>query len=185
MPAAIFEGIAPNEQPESNAFLSLDTAVDHSWLDYNGHMTEWQYYKALADASENFLREIGFTEEYRLQGYSFFSVEGHLRNLRECLHGAHLKVFSAVVGYDSFRLHIYQYVLDCDRDIVVATGEHLLIHVDTHRRRATATALEMPGLLDTALAKRRPKLKPKGLGRAITMHPPGHQFQHHAQAIPN
>lgn len=76
------------------------------WIDYNGHMTEWQYYKVFADAGENFLRAMGFTEDYRLQGYSFFSVEGHQRNLRECRVGTPIRVYTEMIGYDAAAAHL-------------------------------------------------------------------------------
>lgn len=82
MANVIFNATAVDDRPQRSALLTLEVTVDGEWIDYNGHMTEWQYYKVLADAGENFLRAMGFTEEYRLQGFSFFSVEGHLRNLK-------------------------------------------------------------------------------------------------------
>lgn len=122
MPSVTFSSIADDERPQLNALLTLKTAVEKDWIDYNGHMTEWQYYKILADAGENFLRAVGFTEEYRLKGFSFFSVEGHLRNLKECSTGTPLLVYTEMIGFDDVRLHIYQYVLNESEDVVLATG---------------------------------------------------------------
>ncbi|WOS62477.1 thioesterase family protein [Sinorhizobium fredii] len=100
MPEAIFTSVALDERPQHRALLTLEITVEGDWIDYNGHMTEWQYYKILADAGENFLRAVGFSEEYRLQGFSFFSVEGHLRNLRECQVGTPLKIYTEMLGFD-------------------------------------------------------------------------------------
>lgn len=167
MPTAPFEADAIDDRPQDNALLTLETVVDGKWIDYNGHMTEWQYYKVLADAGENFLRAMGFTEEYRLSGYSYFSVQGHLRNLRECLAGTPLRIFTEMIGYDDVRLHIYQYVIDGDRDLVLATGEHLMLHVDTTARRRTPAGAHMQDCLARALSGWRPRLRPKGLGASI------------------
>ncbi len=167
MPQARFETVAADEAPQVNALLTLETIVDDHWIDYNGHMTEWQYYKVLADAGENFLRAMGFTEAYRLEGRSFFSVEGHLRNLRECKVGTPLKVFTEIIGYDEIRLHIYQYVIDVPRDIVLATGEHMMLHVDTHHRRRSPINDYMAGCLAAALERWPPIAAPKGLGASV------------------
>lgn len=168
MTALTFEETATDERPQENALLTLETTVDEGWIDYNGHMTEWQYYKLLADSGENFLRAMGFSEEYRLRGFSFFSVEGHLRNLRECRLGTPIRIYTEAIGVDDLRLHIYQYVIDVTRDIVLATGEHMMIHVDTDRRRAIPVDDYMQGCLQTALQKWRPLKMPKGLHASIT-----------------
>ena len=163
----MFELEAVDDRPQENALLTLEATVDEQWIDYNGHMTEWQYYKLLADAGENYLRAIGFTEEYRLQGFSFFSVEGHQRNLRECRLGTPLRVFTETIGYDETRLHIYQYVVDAARDIVLATGEHMMVHVDTVKRRSAPINDYMRSCLQRALDSWRPVKAPKGLAAAI------------------
>lgn len=163
-----FEQTATDDRPQENALLTLETVVDQGWIDYNGHMTEWQYYKLLAESGENFLRAMGFSEEYRLRGFSFFSVEGHLRNLKECRLGTPICIFTETIGVDDLRLHIYQYVIDVARDMVLATGEHMMIHVDTDRRRATPVDDYMKACLQSALEKWRPLKMPKGLHAFIT-----------------
>lgn len=167
MAGLTFTSNAADENPHANALLTLEVAVDEEWIDYNGHMTEWQYYKTLADAGENFLRVMGFTEDYRLQGYSFFSVEGHQRNLKECRSGTPLKVFTEMIGFDDLRLHIYQYVIDQTRNIVVATGEHMMVHVDTTHRSAVPVNAYMRECLENALLKWGPAKTPKGLSSSI------------------
>lgn len=167
MPIYDDETEAADERPQANALLTLELGVEAEWIDYNGHMTEWQYYKVFADAGENFLRAMGFTEDYRLKGYSFFSVEGHQRNLRECRVGTPIRVYTEMIGYDALRLHIYQYTVDTSRDIVLATGEHMMLHVDTHRRKATPIGDYMRGCLQSASEKWPPLVRPKGLSRKI------------------
>jgi acyl-CoA thioester hydrolase len=162
-----FATTAADDRPQESALLTLETVVDGQWIDYNGHMTEWQYYKLLADSGESYLRAMGFTEEYRLRGFSFFSVEGHLRNLRECRLGTPLRIYTETIGVDDLRLHIYQYVLDDARDLVLATGEHMMVHVDTVKRRAVPVDEYMRGCLQSALEKWRPTKMPKGLHASI------------------
>lgn len=82
MPRQNFLATAEDDLPQGSALKTLEVTVLESWIDYNGHMTEWQYYRLLADAGEVLLRAIGFSEEYRLKGYSFFNVQGQQRNLR-------------------------------------------------------------------------------------------------------
>lgn len=167
MPITHFSGDASDEAPQSNALLTLGTTVDSSWIDYNGHMTEWHYYKVLADAGENFLRAMGFTEDYRLSGYSFFSVQGMMRNLKECRLGTPIKVWTEMIGYSDTQLHIYQYIVDTTRGVTAATGEHMMVHVDTNVRKRIATLAYMDNCMAEALQKWPPLLRPMGLGVRI------------------
>lgn len=161
------ESRAADDRPQSRALLTLETTIQKDWIDYNGHATEWQYYKVLSDAMENFLRAVGFSEEYRGEGYSFFAVEGHLRNLRECRTSSPLRAYSELLGFDRVRLHVYQYIVDVDRDIVVATGEHMLLHVNTHARRAVALTPYMEECLQAASRKCPALVRPRGMTRSI------------------
>ncbi|MCC0028712.1 MAG: thioesterase family protein [Brucellaceae bacterium] len=158
---------ATTDRPQAHALLTLEASIPADWIDYNGHMTEWQYYKLMADSGESFLRIIGFSEEYRLQGFSFFSVEGHQRNLRECRVGTPLKVYTEVLGFDDIRLHLYSYVIDTVRDIVVCTGEHMMLHVDTNRRKATPFGPYIRGCLVAAITKWPAPLRPLGMSSSV------------------
>lgn len=168
MPSAAFSGDATDEAPQIKALLVLETTVDPSWIDYNGHMTEWHYYKVLADAGENYLRAMGFTEDYRLRGYSFFSVQGMMRNLKECRVDAPLKVWTEMISWSATELHIYQYIVDTSRGVTAATGEHMMVHVDTTIRKRAAAPDDMQRCMAEALHKWPPLLRPCGLGLSIT-----------------
>jgi carnitine 3-dehydrogenase len=58
-----------------------------------------------------------------------------------------------MIGYDEVRLHIYQYVTDTARKITVATGEHLMVHVDTNIRHRTAMPSYMGECMVQAMEK--------------------------------
>ncbi len=50
-------------------------AVDPSWIDYNGHMTEASYLTTFGDASDALFRYVGINEDYRASGRSFYTVD--------------------------------------------------------------------------------------------------------------
>lgn len=99
---------------------------------------------------------------------SFFAVEGYLKNLRECRVGTPLRVYTEMIGYDALKLHIDQYMLDVNRDIVLATEEHMMLHVDTDRRKATPIGEYMRGCLKIDSEKWSPVVRPTGLSHTIT-----------------
>lgn len=167
MQSSVISASVRKEFVPENAVCTMDTIVAPDWIDYNGHMTEWRYYQLLADGVEQFLTMIGCTESYRARGYSFFSVEGHLRNLRECRVAAHVKVFAQFIAYDAKRVHLYQYMLDVERNIVIATGEHVLLHVDTEVRRAAPMPGFMAECLDLAWKRWSSNVRPEGLIRTL------------------
>ena len=167
MPSAVFASVAAHENPQANALLTLETVIDSSWIDYNGHMTEWHYYRLLSDAGEHFLHALGFTEDYRIRGFSFFSVQGVMRNLRECQVGTSMQVLTEMIGFSDTQLHIYQYIVDVTRGLTAATGEHMMVHVDTNIRKRAVTNQYMTSCLQSALRKWPPVVRPKGLGLSI------------------
>lgn len=155
---------AGTELPQATAFKALSLVVPEDWIDYNGHMTEGQYYKVMADAGEVFLRHIGFTEKYRLKGYSFFNVQGQQRNLTECRVAPPIEVFTEIIAFNEVRLHLYSYVVDTSRSITLATCEHMMLHVDINKREATKMEPYMYDCIIRASKECTPALQPKGLG---------------------
>ena len=57
--------------------------VPASWTDYNGHMNETRYLEAASQATDRFMEIIGADAAYVASGFSYFTVETHLRFLDE------------------------------------------------------------------------------------------------------
>jgi carnitine 3-dehydrogenase len=129
--------------------LQLHSArVSGGWVDYNGHMTEFRYLQVLGDGTDAFLIHIGLDKTYRDQGYSAYTVETHIRHLAEVKAGELLTVRTRLLGHDAKRIRLHHDILRQDGSIA-ATGEHMLLHVDTSAGRA----LPMPETLVSALDK--------------------------------
>ena len=123
---------------DESAPLRLHRAVvPAQWVDYNGHMTEFRYLEVLADATDAFLAHVGLDESYLSGGYGAFTVETHIRHIAEARKGETLSVETVVLDADEKRIHLFHTVLG-PADEIVATGEHLLLHVDTGARRSSA-----------------------------------------------
>ncbi len=131
------------------------TEVRPAWVDYNGHMTEWAYLLVMGDGSDAFFRYIGIDEAYRASGRSLYTVETHIRNLREAALGDELSLTLRVLGVDAKRVHVAHEVrlaaadTDTDDDALIATGEQLLLHVDT----TVARTSPLPEVLHQRLAR--------------------------------
>ena len=120
--------------------------VRPEWVDYNGHMSESCYLLVMGDSSDAFFRYIGIDEGYRASGGSLFTAETHIRNLREASAGDELALALRVLGVDEKRVHLTHEITDAEGDLV-ATGEQLLLHVDT----AAARVSPLPGTLRARL----------------------------------
>ncbi|MDO5631598.1 MAG: carnitine 3-dehydrogenase [Paracoccus sp. (in: a-proteobacteria)] len=120
--------------------------VGGAWLDYNGHMTEFRYLQVMGDATDAFLIHIGLGPDYRAGGHSAYTVETHIRHLAEVGAGERLTVETRLLGHDAKRFRLHHRILRADGG-EAATGEHMLLHVDSTAGRA----VPMPDHLITAL----------------------------------
>ena len=139
--------------------------VPESWLDYNGHMTEHRYLQVMGDATDAFLAHIGMDETYRTAGRSVYTVETHIRHLDEVSGGAWLTVETLLLGADTRRLRLLHRILDGDR--LVATGEHMLMHVDTEAGRSSPFAEPLTGRIAAISAIHAPHPLPGEAGGTI------------------
>jgi acyl-CoA thioester hydrolase len=143
-----------------------ETHVKPEWADYNGHMSESVYLLVFGDSADAFFRYFGVDEGYRASGRSLFTVETHLRNLREAYVGDRLRLTLQVLGVDAKRLHIVHEMLD-DADRVLCTGEQLLLHVDTQAGRVAPFPDEIAARLREIRAAHAALPVPGYVGRVI------------------
>jgi acyl-CoA thioester hydrolase len=143
-----------------------ETLVKPEWADYNGHMSESVYLLVFGDSADAFFRFFGIDEDYRASGRSLFTVETHLRNLREAYVGDRLRLTLQVLGVDTKRLHILHEMLD-DDDRVLSTAEQLLLHVDTQAGRVAAFPDEIGERLQQIRAAHEALPVPAYVGRVI------------------
>lgn len=144
-----------------------EAVVQPGWIDYNGHMTEFRYLQVLADATDAFLSLIGAGPEYAAGGHSFFTVETHLRHLAEAHAGDRLAVTTRLLGHDVRRFHLFHELHRSADGTVVATSEHMLVHVDTDAGRAAPAADAVLDILTKLAADQRELPTPEAAGRRI------------------
>jgi carnitine 3-dehydrogenase len=140
--------------------------VPPEWTDYNGHLHESRYLQVLGDASDALFRLVGVDADYLAAGRSFYTVETHLSFLREVRAGERLSVAIQLLGADDKRMHAF---LELRRDDgeVVATAEHLYLHVDTRAGRASAAAPGVAARVERLRAAQAGLPVPDRAGRRI------------------
>ena len=141
--------------------------VAPDWIDYNGHMTESRYLQVLADATDAFLRRIGILGPYIDSGRSYYTVETHLRHLGEAHAGDRLVVATRLLGHDPKRLHLFHELMRADDHTVIATGEHMLLHVDRTEGRTVPAGEDVLDQLNGIFDLHRDLPWPEGGGNQI------------------
>ncbi|MGH3137818.1 MAG: carnitine 3-dehydrogenase [Gaiellaceae bacterium] len=163
-------GATLDVDPDPSQPLSLhETTVDPSWVDYNGHMTEARYGEVFGHATDAFLRYVGLDAAYLDSGHSAYTVESHIRYLREVAALEPLAVQTHVLGADEKRLHVFHTMMLGRGGDTLATGEQMLLHVDTVASRGSAWREPVAGRVAAAAAAHAPLSPPAGSGRAISM----------------
>ncbi len=159
--AAHVDDVADLSQP----VLTLHRVVPLDWLDYNGHMTESRYLQAFADSTDRFMEMIGCDAEYIASGGSYFTAETHIRHLDEVHAGAKITVHTQVIMGAGKKMHLFHEMREGER--LLASGEHMLLHVDLATRRAAPPAAVVEAALVKVAEAHAGLPKPEGLGRAI------------------
>ena len=147
--------------------LLHEAVVVPEWIDYNGHMTEFRYLQVLADATDAFLRHIGIDSAYIAQRGSYFTAETHIRHLAEGHVGDNLYVATQLLRHDPKRLHLFHEARRSADGAVVATGEHMLLHVDPVTHRVAAAPDDVLHALDAIAERQRDMARPESAGRQI------------------
>ena len=148
-------------------WTSLVCRAREDWADYNGHMTESRYLQAFGDATDAFLRAIGMDGAYVAAGRSVYTVETHIRHLRETKIGETLRVTTALLGHDSKRARIVHEMRAGDSPAPVATAEHMLLHVDAKAGKAAPFGETLARGLERLAAAQGDPPKPDWAGRGI------------------
>ncbi len=149
--------------------LTCHTPVMPEWIDYNDHLTESCYLKLFGDATDVVLARIGAGPDYVASGFSFYTVETHIRHLGQARLGQKVEVRSRVLGSDGKRLHLFHAMTNLDTGTLIATGEHMLVHVDAKAERSASAPESIAAAIRGLADEQQHLAPPDGAGRSIKM----------------
>lgn len=145
---------------------TLERSIPTDWTDYNNHMNESRYLQCFADASDGLLRMLGVNADYVANHGSYFTAETHIRHLDEVAALQPVYVTTQVLNAAGKKLHIFHRLHHGDGRLL-ATGEHMLIHVSLETRKASDPA-EHLSRFAAEIATAHAKLEvPKDAGRSV------------------
>lgn len=149
--------------------LTISTPVQPEWIDYNEHMTEYCYLKLFGDATDVVLAKIGAGADYVAAGHSWYTVETHIRHLGQSRLGEPIEVRTRVLAADAKRLHLFHEMVSLKQDAVIATAEHMLVHVDAKAEKSAPAPQVMQDATQALIAGQAQLALPEGMGRQIKM----------------
>ena len=138
--------------------------VQDVWLDAYGHLNEAYYLVPFSNASWALQDHFGIGADYFARtGGALYTVESHLRYLKEVRAPALMEVESLVLASDAKRIHI-AHIMSVE-GAVCATFECLGLHYDTRAGRSAA----MPESVQAALAGAQAAQFPDWAGRQVSL----------------
>lgn len=159
--------LAPTDQVDSAAPIqTVARAVPLDWTDYNGHMNEARYLQAFGDATDRFMEMVGCDADYIASGGSYFTAETHIRHIDEVHAGARIHITTQCLLGEGKKMHLFHHMYHQDGRLL-ATGEHMLIHVSLKTRRASPPSDEIAAKLAEIAGQHAKLPTPQGAGRAI------------------
>ena len=165
--AALYDAIPRAAQTDTTKPLeTLRRRVPAEWTDYNGHMNEARYLDCFSHATDMFMRMCGVDAAYVAAGGSYFTVETHIRHLDEVQAGAEIHVTTQILAGAGKTLHLCHHLYEGD-DRLLATGEHMLLHVDMNSRASSLPREAVANALADFVDAHAGLPTPDGAGRAI------------------
>ena len=132
------------------------------WLDAYGHLNEAFYLLPFSEASWKMQEHFGIGVAYfEKSNCAIYTLETHLRYLREVRAPAHLEIATRILGVDEKRLH-FAHLMAAD-DSLRATVEFMALHYDARAKRAVAFPEEVREKLQRAAVE-----LPEWAGRRVS-----------------
>jgi carnitine 3-dehydrogenase len=161
--AAVPAAVADPGKP----LLTHSTRIPSEWVDYNGHTNDSRYAQLSTDGGDAFLRLVGLDEAYLRGGHSWYTAESHISYLAQSRAGDPVYVTTQVLHHDPKRLHIFNRMHLAADDTLMATGEHMYLHVDTTLGRSVPAPEDMQARIAAIAGPHALLDKPAQAGRSV------------------
>ena len=138
--------------------------LQNHWLDAYGHLNEAYYLVPFSNTSWIMQDHFGLGVEYfHRTGCAMYTVETHIRYLKDVHAPADLAIETLMLGSDTKRMWFAHSMWV--EGTLRATGEFMTLHYDTRKKQTTP----MPEPTQTALKAARVADLPEWVGRRISL----------------
>ena len=158
---------APRPPTSPRPIRTTERSVPPDWTDYNDHMNEARYLQAFADATDAFMRLIGCDADYIANGRLLLHRrDPHPPPRRGRRSATPSSPTPRSSRHQGKRMRLFHHLRHADGRLL-ATGEHMLIHVSLATRAASEPGPAVRAKLDAIAALHAKLPAPEGLGRAV------------------
>lgn len=148
-------------------FRSATHTVTGEWTDFNGHMSMAYYPLLFEMLGLSIVEDLGLGAEYvRTENRSLFTIEAHMRFLRELHEGDRVYSVFRYVDNDHNKF-VYAQELYHEDGWLSATLEVLALHVDILARKSASFQKDTLALFEALALEARAHPKPGYLGSAV------------------
>ena len=134
---------------------TYEEPLQQGWLDAYGHLNEGYYLVPFGNANWHYFEHYDIGAAYfKRTECAFYTVESHLRYLKEVRYPALLKVDFLILSLDAKRFHI-GLVMNVD-GIECATLESMQLHIDTKKGRTAIMPEEVSARLRESMVAQLP-----------------------------
>ncbi|MBC8339212.1 MAG: thioesterase family protein [Rhodospirillales bacterium] len=125
------------------------------WLDHYGHLNEAYYLVAFSNATWALQEKFGIGAEYfERTGGALYTVESHVRYLKEVRAPAVMEIATMILGVDAKRVHFAE-IMTVD-GIERATFECMGLHVDANTGRTAPIPEDVARAMTEAMVAETP-----------------------------
>ena len=152
---------------DAELYLTVKRQIPQTWTDVNGHMNETNYLEVCSQATDKFMEMMGMDVDYiKTKQESYFTVETHIRHLNEAKEGMLIIAKTQVLEASGKKLRLF-HKLETDNGTLIATGEHMLLHVSLKTRASCLPSKKIAENLDQLYKKHSKLSLPEGAGRSV------------------
>ena len=151
----------------NNLYTTVNRQIPQTWTDINGHMNETNYLEVCSQATDKFMEMMGMDFDYiKLTNESYFTVETHIRHVNEAKEGKNIIAKTQVLEASGKKLRLF-HILETNDGNIVATGEHMLLHVSLETRSSSLPSEKISSNLAKLYQPHSTLPWPEGVGRSI------------------
>ena len=118
-------------------------------------------------ATDRLLVWVGGGPAYVETGSSWYTIETHIKHIDEVAAGKPMRVETQLISHDAKRIHLFHKLYGVEKGNLLATGEHMLMHVDMTAGRSSPMPDAMKALCDTIAERQAGLPRPDEIGASI------------------
>lgn len=128
--------------------------IPEDYLDLMGHMNVMWYTHLFAHAVGGLSKYLGINRDYFVNNQAgTFVLKQFVNYLVEVRFGEQVSIYSRLLGRSPKRVHLIHFMVKDGTDVLAATSELLLTHIDMRCRRSSPFFPEVSQNIDRLLAE--------------------------------